>query len=251
MTNTTQPQKAPNTMRKPEQIGTPRTDSIADAIARAVAMNAASFHTTPLDQITKATNTMITTKSTRYPQDAEGSPQILVKLRKMNGEEDRTIVVPGKDGKSFRIVLDDVCHETREGETLEQAVRRQQAAWTRKVWADMPEYWIDDSTTKPSFNGVSSRDGVLFRNDTVLNCIEADALANSVGFLNAEQLVEHLDPKSIRRNADLIHFAKRVLSILESSQDWNADTTEAISTAAINANVAHARDGFFHANKER
>ena len=98
------------------------------------------------------------------------------------------------------------------------------------------------STTKPNFNGVSSRDGVLFRNAAILNCIEADALANSVGFLNAEQLVKHLDPEDIRRNADLIHFAKRVLSILESSQGLNADTTEAISTAAINANVAHARD---------
>ena len=91
---------------------------------------------------------MSTTKPTRYKQDAEGSPQILVKLRKMNGEDDRTIVIPGKDGKSFRIVLDDVYHEIREGETLEQAVRRQQAAWTRKVWADMPECWIDDSEPK-------------------------------------------------------------------------------------------------------
>jgi hypothetical protein len=93
---------------------------------------------------------MSTTKPTRYAKDVEGSPQILVKLRKMNGEEDRTIVVHGNDGKSFRIVLDDVYHEIREGETLEQAVRRQQAAWTRKVWADMPECWIDDSEPKPT-----------------------------------------------------------------------------------------------------
>lgn len=105
---------------------------------------------------------MKTTKPTRYTQDAEGSPQILVKLLKTNGEEDRTIVVPGKDGKSFRVVLDDVYHEIKEGETLEQAVRRQQAAWTRKVWADTPECWIDEE-----LGFVDEFDGYACENDMI------------------------------------------------------------------------------------
>ena len=106
------------------------------------------------------------------------------------------------------------------------------------------------NTTKPNFNGVSSRDGLLYRNGNVIGVSEADALAASVNIAYAERIVNYLEPSNIKENCDLIHFAKRVLSILESSQDWNADTTEAISTAAINANVAHARDGFFHANKK-
>lgn len=106
------------------------------------------------------------------------------------------------------------------------------------------------STTKTNFNGVSSRDGLLYRNEKVVDVSEADALAASVNIAYAERIVDYLEPSNIKENCDLIHFAKRVLSILESSQDWSADTTEAICNAAINANVAHFNNGFFHANKK-
>lgn len=106
------------------------------------------------------------------------------------------------------------------------------------------------TTTKLSFDGVSSKDGLLYRNRKIIDATEADALAASVNIAYAERIVDYLEPRNIKANCDLIYFARRVLSILETSQDWNADTTEAISTAAINANVAHARDGFFHANKK-
>ena len=79
---------------------------------------------------------------TRYANDEPGSPQIVVKMKTTTGRETTCFVAPGWDERSFRIVLDDAIHRIKKGENLEQAVRRQQAEWSRIVWPENPECWI-------------------------------------------------------------------------------------------------------------
>ena len=47
----------------------------------------------------------------------------------------------------------------------------------------------------------------------------------------------------------LIEFARRTLAIMESNQNWNSDTSEAICNAALTVGVAGFSDGFFKAVK--
>ena len=63
-------------------------------------------------------------------------------MRLQSGRKTSCTVCEGNDGRSFRIVLDDAIHLIEEGETLQQAVVRQQAEWTRKVWNEWPNEWV-------------------------------------------------------------------------------------------------------------
>lgn len=83
--------------------------------------------------------------NTRYPCDAEGSPQTPIKLKRNNGTEHTVYVVLGKHGDTFRVVLDDVSHNIEFGESLEQAVRRQQAEMTKRIWPDDTGYHIEET----------------------------------------------------------------------------------------------------------
>lgn len=76
--------------------------------------------------------------------DKPGSPQTSIRMKLQSGRETSCIVCEGADGKSFRIVLDDVIHPIESGETLESAVIRQQAAWTRRIWNEWPNEWVID-----------------------------------------------------------------------------------------------------------
>jgi hypothetical protein len=84
------------------------------------------------------------TKQTRYQQDAPGSPQTVVRLRRANGDTAEVYVVVGINGGTFRVVLDDKHRKIRTGETLERAVRRFKRAQTERIWpkSEYPGYEI-------------------------------------------------------------------------------------------------------------
>jgi len=84
------------------------------------------------------------TKPTRYPQDKEGSPQTVISLKRRDGTIDRTFIVLGIDGTTFRIVLDDKHRKIRKGESLQSAVRRFRRGQTERIWpkAEYPGYEI-------------------------------------------------------------------------------------------------------------
>jgi hypothetical protein len=83
-------------------------------------------------------------KSTAHSQDETGSPQITVRLKRKDGTENVVYVVPGIEGKTFRVVLDDRHMKIRKGESLRQAVRRVIKAQTERIWpkAEYPGYEI-------------------------------------------------------------------------------------------------------------
>jgi hypothetical protein len=84
------------------------------------------------------------TRPTRYPQDKPGSPQTVVTLQRANGEETEIYVVLGVSDNTYRIVLDDKHRKIRNGETLEQAVRRFKKTQTARIWpkSEFPQYQI-------------------------------------------------------------------------------------------------------------
>ena len=94
----------------------------------------------------------------RYANDKPGSPQTFIELTRRNGQKTSVIVCEGSDCKSFRIVLDDVIHPIPPGMTLEQAVKRQQAEQSRKLWPDDPDWWIQAPTVQSL---VSQKEGAL------------------------------------------------------------------------------------------
>ena len=84
----------------------------------------------------------------RYKNDKPGSPQTLVTLKRRNGVNADVIVCIGEDDKSFRIVLDDEIHKIPEWSTLEESVREQQAAQSRRLWPENPEWWVINNEEK-------------------------------------------------------------------------------------------------------
>lgn len=84
----------------------------------------------------------------RYRNDKPGSPQTLVTLKRRNGQKADILVCIGEDEKSFRIVLDDAIHQIAKESTLEESVRRQQAAQSRRSWPENPEWWIVNNEEK-------------------------------------------------------------------------------------------------------
>jgi hypothetical protein len=84
----------------------------------------------------------------KHPNDKPGSPQTVVTLERRNGQKGSVYVCEGADGKSFRIVLDDVIHVVPDGMTLEQAVQRQQYRHTMKLWPENPEWWYRAPTVQ-------------------------------------------------------------------------------------------------------
>ena len=51
----------------------------------------------------------------------------------------------------------------------------------------------------------------------------------------------------VKYEDDLMEFARRVLSILESEEDWGADTLAEIADEAVNRGLACSKDGLFKA----
>lgn len=83
-------------------------------------------------------------KPKAHKNDKPGSPQTSVSLFRGNGEKTSVLVCVGADGKSFRVVLDDILHTIESGETLEAAVMRQQAELSKRMWPDDPHWQIVD-----------------------------------------------------------------------------------------------------------
>ena len=115
--------------------------------------------------------------NTSYNNDAEGSPQTAIKLKRRNGTEHTVYVVLSKDGHTFRVVLDDVSHPIEYGESLESAVRRQQAAMVKRLWPDDEGYQIEETPIRHvMFTNVNGGD------ENLITCtrLKPEVLANAM-----------------------------------------------------------------------